>query len=235
MTARIRAVLARARELGWFDAALLGTKRLVERITGGGARLIKYRLVAQPVATAPRLSGRRGRSIVVRPVTPGEISLLAAFPRPPSVLNARFHQGAECLVAFSGDEPIGFLWFTLGDYDEDEVRCRYKMAPPRATAWDFDVFVVAEHRLGPAFLRLWDAADASMTARGVRWTFSRIDAFNETSLRAHARLGARRVGWASFLVLGPVQLTVASMRPWVHLGWGRGSCPVLELDSPGFA
>jgi len=47
--------------------------------------------------------------------------------------------------------------------------------------------------------------------------------------RAHAHLGGTRLGLAVFLVLGPVQLTLASVSPYLHVGAGAGSRVRLAL------
>lgn len=230
MTGLLASVRAKFGALGWKDGVLLICKRIVERGSRGKARLIKYRLVGQPIRSAPWLSGRRGATLTVRPV-PSDDPVLASLPRPQAVHAERFAQGAECLVAFRGDAPVGFLWFLVGDYQEDEVRCRFRPLPADRTAWDFDVHVAPEHRLSPAFLRLWDAANEILRARSVRWTLSRIDAFNPASLRAHASLGARPLGWLVFLVIGPMQLTLGSQRPRFHLGWKQRSGPLVEVPA----
>ena len=69
--------------------------------------------------------------------------------------------------------------------------------------------------------------------QGVRWSFSRIALLNPGSMAAHQRMGARRVGLAVFLVTGPVQLSVFSVTPYVHLGVTRKQRPKVQLFVPG--
>lgn len=226
----ISAIRRHIRALGWLDGTLLLLKRGLRRLTGGRAGLIKYRLVAQPVPEQPWLPSGRGRRIEVRASGP-EDPALARFPRPAEVFRFRFEQGAHCFVAYRDAEPIGFIWFTVGDYEEDEVRCLFRPRPEGRAAWDFDVYVAPEHRIGPAFLRLWDTANAYLRERGVRWSLSRIDAFNPGSVGAHRRLGAASVGWLVFLTAGPLRLMLGSVRPWCHLGLSRAHRPVVTLDT----
>jgi hypothetical protein len=95
--------------------------------------------------------------------------------------------------------------------------------------WDFDVYVAPEFRLGRLFARLWDFTNSELRAQGFRWTISRISAFNPESLAAHSRLGARRLGSAMFLVAGPLQVSFASLPPYVHVGWHDQMRPTFFL------
>jgi len=213
-------------ELGFVNAILYGIDQALDR--PGGFAVKRYALVAQPLAEKRRLPARRGASIAVRDLDRDDPAL-AGLPLDGAVLDYRFGQGAVCLGAFKDARVIGCVWFCLGPYDEDEVRCRFVPAPGVA-AWDFDFYLAPEQRGGIAFARLWDAADAYLAARGVRWTMSRISKYNSASLASHARLGARPVGDALFLRLGRWQLTIASLAPYVHLSRSRG--PVLRLPLP---
>jgi GNAT superfamily N-acetyltransferase len=217
-------------ELGTREALFYGVDRGLRALSGGRARLVRYRLLAQPI-TAPPAAGRTGGSIRVREVTAAD-PVTARFPRPPEVIARRFADGATCLVAESKGRFVGFLWLAFGAYDEDEVRCRYVLADPARSAWDYDVYVVPEFRLGRAFVRLWEAAQAHLSARGVHWSFSRINRFNRASLDAHRRLGAVELGAAGFLCLGRLQLMVGAGPgvPGIGLSW-RGR-PVLSLTAP---
>jgi L-amino acid N-acyltransferase YncA len=225
--ARLRAVVT---ELGVVDAVWYGVRRALAR-SGGRLALIKYYLVAQPIAAAPRVPERLARSIVRRPVVAGE-AVLAQFPVPAQVIHARFAQGARCLGAFKDRELVAYAWWMEGPYDEDEVRTRFVPLPAAHSAWDFDVYVDPRHRLGLAFARLWDELSGRLRAQGVRWTMSRISAFNTASLAAHRRLGARVVASVTYLVLGSCQLTFSTTRPYLHVSTGPGSVPQLRVHAP---
>jgi hypothetical protein len=198
------------RQLGWLNASLYLLNVGLTRATRGSVRLHKYYFIAQPVAAQPLLSGGRGAAIEVREVAQFD-PLVRAFPRPAWVMPYRYGQGAVCLAAFKDASCVGFLWMLLGPYREDEVRCRYIPLPQGAAAWDFDVYVYPEHRNSLVFLRLWDEANRYLAARGVRWSLSRISAFNPGSLSSHARMGARRIGSAVFLSIGSWQISAASV------------------------
>ena len=104
------------------------------------------------------------------------------------MISARFAQGARCLAAVTNESELaGFLWFTVGPYEEDEVRARFCPEPSGASAWDFDVWVLPRYRMGRLLSYLWGVAGAQLTAEGVGQTVSRISAFNAESLASHRR------------------------------------------------
>ena len=187
-----------------------------------------YRLVAQPVAPKPLLPPARGRTIEIRRMEredPG----FAGLPLTQAVLDYRFGQGAVCLGAFKGGAVIGCLWLCLGPYLEDEVRCRFV---PQDASWDFDVYLVPEYRVGFGFARLWDEANAFLRAHGLHWSVSRISVINTKSLAAHDKLGTRTLGTTAYLRVGPAQLMLANLAPFIHLSFSTAGAPTLHLRAP---
>lgn len=219
------------RQLGGWNASLYLADRLLRAASGNRVRLIRYLLVAQPVPALPMDSVRPSSTSPVHEVGSGH-PMVERFPRPSEVIAWRFASGAVCYVAEVRGRFAGFLWLAFGGYDEDEVRCRYEFVDPASSVWDYDVYVEPEFRLGRTFVRLWDTANRRLAAEGVRWSFSRISAFNASSLAAHRRMGIRTLFSATFVCLGPLQLMLAGAAPFVHLGWSRRSRPVLRLH-PG--
>lgn len=217
---------------GWFNLGLYLLNRFLVMISKGDLKLDRYYLVAQPVAKASLLPPGRGKKIEVRLIhEQDEIAELS--PRPAAVIQARFEQGAKCLAAFKEERFIGFLWLLFGGYQEDEVRARYIPLPAGRAAWDFDVYVAPDFRLGLTFPRLWDEANCMLNKKGVRWTCSRISAFNVGSLESHARLGTVSLGSAIFFCAGGWQITVASIAPFFHLSTHSGSFPEFRLNTQG--
>ncbi len=212
------------RELGLVDACTYLLGRGIGRLSLGSLRLTKFYLVAQPVRTDELTPPRRGRSIAAREIGPDEIRTLD-FGRPATVIEYRLRHGCRCLVATKGDQMLGFQWFTTADYPEDQVRCLYRLEPGDQCAWDFDIFVRPEARMLPTFLRLWDHCNTLLRQAGVEVSLSRIDAFNAASRRSHGSLGARPIGWATFLAAGSLQLSVFSSRPWLHLSASPSNPP----------
>jgi hypothetical protein len=89
--------------------------------------------------------------------------------------------------------------------------------------------------MGAAFVGLWNGANRVLRERAVRYTFSRVTRFNEASRRAHARLGARRVGTGAFLMAWRLQLMLATVPPYVHLRVGASAPVQLRLSAPAEA
>lgn len=219
-------------QLGCLNGSLYLLGRLLERASGGHCALYKYRFVAQAIGAAS-LGRGRGTQIEVH-LCRSDDELPPAYPRPCRVLRARYAQGALSLAALREGELVGFLWLLFDNYQEDEVRARYTLAKGLA-AWDFDVWVRPEARLGPTFARLWDEANSLLRARSVRWSCSRISAFNAASLNAHARIGTRSLGSATFLRCGRWQWMCSTLPPYFHLSRHPASFPQFYFDTSGLA
>jgi hypothetical protein len=217
-----------AKSLGIFAAICYVLARAVDRASAGKARLVLYRLVAQPVPRESGMGPAGAGAIGLRFVGPDD-PVVPQFPRPPSVIERRFCDGARCLAAIKSERLVGFLWYKEHEYIEDDVRCCYRFDPSIAV-WDFDVYIDPAFRLSRLFGRLWDRANRELSQHGYRWSLSRISAFNATSLAAHSRLGARRLGTAIFFVFGRVQFSVASLAPFVHLSCRAETYPVFTLN-----
>jgi len=225
----IKTLRAHFQALGWLNGLLYLVAIALSRISRDRARLIKYDLVVQPIQTEPLLPPHRGRRIQVYEAAP-EDALLRAMPyRDEAVLEDRFSRGGRCLVAQLNGDLAGFLWFSHGDYLEDEVRCLFRPEPAETSVWDYDVYVADRYRLSPVFLKLWQEANSRLHAEGFRESFSRISAFNPSSHGSHARLGAKTIGWATFVVIGSLQIMGASSAPFLHLSFSDHHYPVLLL------
>lgn len=216
-------------EIGRKEALFYYLSEILLRASGRHARLVRYYLVAQPVPEAPLLA-RADPNTEIRQILPND-PVLADFPRDAGIIAARFARGDVCLAAINKGCFAGFLWLAFGAYDEDEVRCRYELAG-RELSWDYDIHIEPRFRMGRTFLRLWDKANQLLRQRGINWSISRISAFNPTSLNSHSRLGTRQLGTATFIVLGPLQVSFTdSLRP--HLSLKETSAPHLRLQAPG--
>lgn len=213
------------RQIGWIDSGWYALSRVLHAASGRRIKLFRYYLVAQPVTTVSFSKGR-GAAIVVRELREGELDA-GQFNRPAAVIAERYRRGGRCLAAFKDDVLLGYLWFTLGDYQEDEVRAVF--TPDASAAWDFDVQVFPQHQFTLAFPRLWDSANRVLDGLGVRWSCSRISAFNAASGAAHRRMGAERIATAVFLVCGQWQLTLATQLPFVQLSASAAGAPRFRL------
>lgn len=213
---------------GIATAAWYAASRVLDAATNGRVRIVKYRFVAQPVPDSPAASPERGKGGVELRWLRADDPLVAQMPRPPAVIARRFSDGARCLAAVKSERLIGFLWYQENGYLEDEVRCRYRFNAA-TTVWDFDVYIDPEFRLGRLFSRLWSTAHRELRARGYCWTISRISAFNAASLSAHARMGARTIGSATFIAIGPLQVSFATVAPRFYLSWRADRYPLFVL------
>lgn len=227
LTTKTRATFG---ELGLLNTALYSVDRLFVGLKTG-IRLFRYYLVAQPVPPETDQPVGRAWSMTIREINRSDRAL-TAIPVTPEVLDYRFSQAATCLGAFKGEELVAYLWLCLGPYEEDEVRCRFVPGPKGKVAWDFDVYVMPEHRLSRAFAFLWREANAYLRARGIAWTISRISAFNPGSLASHRRMGASRLGSAIFVRRKNLQLLIANVKPYICLTFGEKTRPVIQLDAP---
>ena len=192
-------------------------------------RLFKYYVVAQPVPQHDLTPSRRGRTILVSEATTDGTRDMAV-DRPRHVIDQRLLRGCRCIVAHRNGEAVGFQWFTLRDYLEDEVRCMFRLRPEDRCAWDFDVFVLPSSRAQPVFSRLWDTTNAILREAGVDTSLSRINAFNPASRRAHARLGASTIAWGLFFKAWALQLALLSCRPWLHISLSDASIPAIDAS-----
>lgn len=225
------ALKSNIRQLGWGTGILYSVDRAMQQLSGGRFRIVRYRLVAQPVAEPIVKALRPSVSTSIRKIDNCD-PIVSHFPREATVIQRRFDVGAECYVAEVNHEFAGYLWLAFGGFAEDEVRCDYHFAQPIECVWDFDVYVEPTYRLGRTFVRLWDAVNRDLTARGVSWSCSRISAFNPESVAAHRRLGIVELYTATFFCLGTLQILAVGRFPYLHVGWRNDSRATLYLDPP---
>jgi hypothetical protein len=103
-------------ELGVATTLLYLMDRLLRRINNG-CSLYYYHFVTQPLADKPRLPPTRGKAFAFRLLQTPE-PVLGSLDRPPVVINERFIQGAQCLVATKNEVLVGCIWFIRGAYVE---------------------------------------------------------------------------------------------------------------------
>jgi hypothetical protein len=199
--------------------------------TSGLCRLRCYHVVAQPIRTLPLAGLRNTSRIQTRWIQAGDPASFA-FPRPLEVIRQRFESGSSCLCATYDGEFAAYLWLQRDRYQEDEVRCDYLLFDRQSCVWDYDVYVEPSRRIGRTFAILWQEANRQLSQQGVRWTLSRIAANNPASMRSHARLGARRVALLNFLCVGPMQISMFTVPPYLHIGIGPLNRAQVQLRAP---
>lgn len=216
-------------QLGTSDALLYYLSRAMKQLSSGHVRILRYHIVAQPVAAATVLRAPTG-SVGVLQLLPGDPAL-SILPRAPALIEARFANGDVCLALFAKGQLAGFLWLAFCGYEEDEVRCRYELLDQRL-AWDYDVHVEPAFRMGRSLARLWESANGLLLRRGVCWSLSRISAFNPASLAAHARMGAWRMQSVTFACIGPLELAFTTARRLPTISLKHVGRPTLRLRAP---
>jgi GNAT superfamily N-acetyltransferase len=216
-----------ATDLGVGNAVFYAIARALRRVTGRDI-IRHYLFTAQPVPERPLTKRTTQKQIRVETVAPAEYQF-DWFPRPANVIADRFRQRHLCFAAFKGDEAVGSLWLAREEYWEDEVACLFVPEPVKLAVWDFDVYVKPEHRAGRVFAYLWEEAFQWLRDNGYQWTTSRIDGFNPASIRAHRRLGVRVVGRGVFFMADKLQISLFTIRPFVHLCWARRNPPRVKI------
>ena len=217
-------------ELGRANALCYYLDRLLLAMPGRNGA-VRYLFVAQPVPNGPLLPPRRGARIKVEQIDVMD-PRLHALELDDTVQAYRRDQNALCFAAFQDGTILGCLWFCLGPYDEDVLRCRYHPRPSESAAWDFGAYVAPAYRTGFAFARLWDEVNAYYRSRGIHWSLSRISGANPLSLRSHQSLGAQVVGTATFVTLFGLQVMSCSLGPRFHLSLGGNQVPNVDVAAP---
>jgi hypothetical protein len=218
------------RDFGFLDSTLYLLNRVLIGATSGRVRLYKYYIMQQPVPINRLLPRRhRSSSIHVKKIYSNDPAV-CDFPRPPAVIADRFRQGSHCFAAYKNGVFAGFLWFTIGRYQEDEVRCNFILSPAQQLAWDFDVYVDPQFRLSRAFLLLWETAYEFMRTRAVCATISRVSAFNTSSIATHTRLGARKLHSLLFFQIWRYQLLFSSTTPRFHFSGRNRERPNILIN-----
>lgn len=217
------------KELGSIDCGWYLFKRLLA-VLSPAMSVNRYKLFAQKVYE--RMSSNRiHESMTIRQVLKSEYKV-NWFLRPEEVIRSRFDQHAVCFIAFKNNQPVGCLWLVLGSYNEDEVRCKFEPQPCGSAAWDFDVYIKPEYRLSRVFVYLWSEANRYMCEQGIKWTMSRVDAFNAQSIRSHKRMGATYIGSATFIGYRSLQIMLSSVKPFLHVSTNKRRHPSLSIFPP---
>ena len=215
------------RDFGLVAGTLYVIDRVLRRISPR-LGLQVYEFMVQPIGGARLLPAGLSKNLVAQEIIEGD----AAIDRMPALAHIkeqRFRQGARCLGVYRRGQLLGYSWYVRDRYHEDEARCTYELADREASIFDFDFYVLPEHRMGIAFLGVWHGMNELLAPQGVRYTFSRMTRFNLASRRAHARLGARRVGSAVFVQAWGAELMVSSIAPWIGITWRPSQRVALRL------
>jgi len=216
------------REYGLVLGIFYGIDRALQRLSSR-LRLHVYQIMVQPITDKPLLPERFAKRLEMREIKRGDPEV-ALMPARPDIKEARFAQNSVCLGCYRESHLIGYLWLSYDRYEEDEARCTYFVTPQGEAIFDYDLYILPEHRMGFALAGIWHGAAEYLRARGIRYSFSRFTRFNLASQRAHERLGCKPVGNVLFFHFGPVQLMVGTLWPFLHLSLSPAQRVSLRLS-----
>lgn len=217
------------RDFGAAAGSLYVIDRVLRRISPR-LGLQVYEFMAQPIGGPRLLPAGLSKNLSAREICAGDAEV-GEMPALAHIKEQRFRQGARCLGVYRRGQLLGYSWYVRDRYQEDEVRCTYELADRETSIFDFDFYVLPEHRMGIAFLAVWQGMNDQLAPQGVRCTFSRMTRFNLASRRAHVRLGAKRVGSAVFLQAWGMELMASSIAPWIGATWKPSQRVVLRLGT----
>jgi hypothetical protein len=216
------------RELGFLPGFFYLADRAAERLFGTRIFYL-YSIVAQPVVP-PRLRAAKEQITLVC-TTWNEVEAYASkMTANESMIRERFARNYICVLLAKESELLAYAWLSREDYIEDEVRCLFTPLPEKATSWDFDVYILPQHRGTLVFARLWDAVNQYLSLSGRSWSVSRISTFNTASVQSHKSLGAVRCINILFVVIGQVQIMLSPHRPFLHVSLTQRSTPGQTID-----
>jgi hypothetical protein len=166
------------------------------------------------------------------PVLPRAYNVRNMLPDNPDVTLAmplwhvrewRYRQGAVCLGAYRAEQLVGVAWIAKHQFLEDEVRAAYHVA--QDSVWDFGMEVLPAFRGSRAVLAVLAALAQGMREAGAVRSISRIADHNLASLRAHEKLGCKRLGRAMIIRVLGLQLTVSKLIGFPHVSVHDGARP----------
>lgn len=220
------------RAMGLAGWGVYAVSTALERLSKRRIHLLALRFYVQPVANRRLVPPRPANDpIRIGPLPEGTFDP-HAFDRPRQAIEDRYRDGSICIGAVREGELVGFMWLQHGILRERLVRCRMHAMPADRVAWDYDFEIHPRYRLGRLFGRLWDCAFEILREQGVRATVSWVRLGNRASEQAHARLGARRIGWAFFVTVFGWQLMLSSLRPKIAFTAPGRACD-LYVDLAG--
>ncbi|SEK58979.1 hypothetical protein SAMN05444515_10370 [Ectothiorhodospira marina] len=157
---------------------------------------------------------------------------LSQIPRTQEEIAYRFQCKGTCIgeAPPSSTSLNGYLWLLEAPYTEPEHRCTL-ILPPN-TAMDVDVYIARHARGSLTFARLWAEASVVLKQKGLRASICRIDTRNKTSIKAHERLGARSIGWQTFLCLGPLEVMCCRLPPYLSVTTRASPVPQIQIPTP---
>ncbi len=211
---------------------LAGTAYALNRILGRLSPRLRIQIhdwVVQPVTSKPLLPGRFARSFETREIQSDD-PVIGSMPIRPEILQSRLRQNTRCLGTYNKKgQMIGYIWLCFDSYEEDQARYTFFLSPSEQSVFDFDLRIYPEYQMGIGFAALWSGVNQYLYERGVRYSFSRLDRFNQASAKAHSHLGCKRIGGALILQFFAAELIFMSKAPWIHFSCSESTRTRIHL------
>lgn len=215
-------------QFGLMAGTAYALNRLVGRVSSR-CRIHIHDWVVQPIAAESLLPDRFARSFETREITRGD-PVIDSMPIRPEILESRLRQNTKCLGTYNKKgKMIGYIWVSFDSYEEDQARCTFFLLPSEKSVFDFDLRIYPEYQMGIGFAALWSGVNKYLYQRGVRYSFSRVDRFNQASAKAHSHLGCKRIGGALVLQFLGAELMLMSQAPWAHFSYGESARAQINL------
>ena len=228
-----RKAISPIRTFGWLAGSLYIADRLMRRVSPR-LGLYVYEFMVQPIGGKPLLPPNLRKNLTTKEIRRGDTDL-EKMPVPAEVREARFRQGARCIGAYRKGQLVGYSWYCAERYAEDEVRFTYELTEKNTSIFDFDLYVLPEHRAGLGFLSVWHCVNELLAPAGVRYTFSRLTRF-EFGLAPstcpprmeESRHSSNLRSWK------PVQFIATTLPPFLCFTWKDSRRMKLRLLDPSF-
>lgn len=213
------------KEIGWVGTICYACDRLLRHLNWG--RVHYYGFFTQPLKNGLRTVSGYACKIVDEPQ-----ALASCLGLPEDVVQSRVREGALCIALYHHDAVAGSLFAAFQPFEEDEVMARFHWVPAGLACWDFGVHIVPNARLTRAFSALWAGSAEILRGKGACWSLSRISLYNRASVQSHQALGALDMGRAVFIILGRMQITLSTQKPWLNICWSVKGRPTFTFQLP---
>lgn len=156
----------------------------------------------------------------VRSATPEDLAALAKVQRLPEAFLRRFEAKDECAVAVVDGRVVGYQWFcTRPCYVEE--RYAYKIEVPPDSVYEYDVFILPDHRLAGIWFKFHCLYLRELMERlQRRRIIGLVDYGNRLAMNTHLRFGFQlyrrvvvfRILGKSFFLERPMGAAIAPPR-----------------------
>jgi GNAT superfamily N-acetyltransferase len=127
-------------------------------------------------------------NVSIRVGSEADLESLSHCVNKPARFLARFRMGDQCLLAFEGNEVVGFLWFSVRNPYEEELT-GYRVSVPDNTVYSYDEYVSPTHRCKGILSQMFTVLYEWMNQNNKNTIKILIIDDNEVSWQAHIKKG----------------------------------------------